>query len=38
MSGDQKESILQKRTDILNVVMEYIDTYLDTRKVNMLDP
>ena len=26
MSGDEKESILQKRNAILNVVKEYIDT------------
>ena len=38
MSGDEKESILQKRYAILNVVKEYIDTNLDPRKVNILDP
>ena len=31
-SGDEQESILQKRNAILNVVKEYIDTYLDPRK------
>ena len=38
MSGDEKESILQKRNAILNVVKEYIDTYLDPKKVNIVDP
>ena len=38
MSGDEKESILQKRNAILNVVKEYIDTYLAPRKINILDP
>ena len=38
MSGDEKESILQKHNAILNVVNEYIDTYLDPRKVNILYP
>ena len=38
MSGDEKESILQRRNAILNIVKEYIETYLDPRKVNILDP
>ena len=38
LSEDEKESILHKRNTILNVVKEYIDTYLDPRKVNILDP
>ena len=38
VSGDEKELILQNRNAILNAVEEYIDTYLDTRKVNILDP
>ena len=38
MSGDEKESILHKHNAILNVVKEYIDTYLNPRKVNILDP
>ena len=38
MSEDEKESILHNRNAILNVVKEYIDTYLDPRKVNILSP
>ena len=33
MSGDEKESIPQKRNAILNVVKEYIDTILGSIKI-----
>jgi len=38
MPEEQKQAILHKREVILSTVKEYIDTYLNPRKRNILDP
>ena len=39
MCDDEKQEILQNRANILRrPLKEYIDTFLDPRKVNILDP
>ena len=38
MCDDEKQEILQNRANILRQVKEYIDTFLDPIKVNILDP
>ena len=37
MRDDEEQEILQNRVNILRPVKEYIDTFLDPRKVNILD-
>ena len=39
MCDDEKQEILQNRgSNTIRPVKEYIDTFLDPRKVNILDP